>query len=79
MDETSEMIRENIKRFKRYTNSVINPLTIAELVDELDAVHIKNVDRGQMEAPKMTTVQESVKPNNRSATPRKDPYLKQAE
>lgn len=45
MDETSEMIRENVKKFKRYTSSVINPLTIADLVDEMDAVHIKNVDR----------------------------------
>ena len=42
------MIQENVKRFKKFTNTVVNPITIADLVEEINAVNLKNVERDQL-------------------------------
>ena len=43
--ETGDVFRENIRKFKKFSNTVINPITIADLAEEVSAINIKNVDR----------------------------------
>lgn len=45
MQEATEVFHENVRRFKRFSQTVLNPITIVDLVEELDAVNIKNVDK----------------------------------
>lgn len=49
--EAGEVFRENVRRFKRFSHTVLNPITIADLVEELDAVNIKNVEKHELAVP----------------------------
>ena len=48
VQEAGEVFRENVRRFKRFSQTVLNPITIADLVEELEAVNIKNVEKDQI-------------------------------
>lgn len=48
VQEAGEVLRENVRRFKRFSQTVLNPITIADLVEELEAVNIKNVERDRL-------------------------------
>jgi len=52
VQEMQEILQENVRKFKSFSTTALNPLTIADLVEELEAVNVGNVDRAALaEAP----------------------------
>ena len=50
--EINEIFKQNIAKFKKFTKTVINPISIAQLVDDMEAVNIKAVNLPESSAEK---------------------------
>jgi hypothetical protein len=40
----NDQLKHNVTRFKKFTNTVVNPVTVAGLVNEFNETHIKDVE-----------------------------------
>ena len=50
VQEANEIFKENMKRFKKFAQTIINPITIVALVEEMEVINIKSIEKkGLME------------------------------